>query len=133
MTTKKSGTQELHEYLDRSVDRILEDGTRAEARTLQAMAEAARALNPGASAALVDWDGPEVARLRAFGIVHGVLVRDLPADLQAHLLTRLRGGRTDGPAAVRDGAGPLEPRGSGGMVRNRRHRAASSSAMARGR
>jgi hypothetical protein len=44
---------------------------------LEALAAAARTLCPGAAAALVDWEGPEIARLRAFGIVHGALLRDL--------------------------------------------------------
>jgi hypothetical protein len=44
---------------------------------LEELAAIASALSPGAAAALVDWNGAEVARLRAFGIVHGVLLRDV--------------------------------------------------------
>ena len=91
--------QELNMHLDRTADRIVDRGTRTEAPALVAMAEAARQLMPGASAALVDWDGSEVARLRAFGIVHGAVIRDLPSEAQARLLTRLRGGFADEPAA----------------------------------
>ncbi len=82
---------ELNEILNRSADRIVADGTRAESRTLQAMAAAARGLTPGAADALIDWTGSEIARLRAFSVVHGVLLRDLPAHAQTELLNRLLG------------------------------------------
>lgn len=82
---------ELNEILNRTADRIVSDGTHAESRTLQAMESAARDLSPGAAAALVDWNGSEIARLRAFGIVHGVLLQDLSANAQAELLTQLLG------------------------------------------
>jgi hypothetical protein len=82
-------SMQLSQYLDRTVERILVDGTRAESRTLVAMAVAGRELRPGATAALIDWEGSEIARLRAFGIVHGVLVRDLPTSAQALLLSQL--------------------------------------------
>lgn len=82
---------ELNELLNRTADHIVADGTQTESLTLQAMASAAGNRNPGAAAALVDWDGSEIARLRAFGIVHGVLLRELPDDAQAQLLTHLLG------------------------------------------
>lgn len=82
---------ELHEILNRTADRIVADGTQAEWQILQAMGAAARDLNPGAAAALVDWNGSEVARLRAFGIIHGVLLRDIPANAQSQLLVQLFG------------------------------------------
>ncbi len=83
---------ELNEILNRTAEHIVDDGTRVESRALQAMASAAWDLSPGAAAALVDWNGSEIARLRAFGIVHGVLLRDLPANAQSELLTQLLGG-----------------------------------------
>lgn len=79
----------LNEFLDRTADRIAGSGTETEPRALEAMAAAARNLNPGAAAALVDWDGSEIARLRAFGIVHGTLLRELPSTAQAELLAQL--------------------------------------------
>lgn len=82
---------ELDEILNRTADRIVADGTQSEWRILQAMASAARNLNPGAAAALVDWNGSEVARLRAFGIIHGVLLRDIPANAQFQLQVQLPG------------------------------------------
>lgn len=91
MDTNKSTTMELAEILDRTAHRIVEGGTRTRSRTLQAMAAATRDVRPGAAAALVDWHGSEVARLRAFGIVHGVVLRDLPADAQQQLLRQLVG------------------------------------------
>lgn len=82
---------ELNELLSGTADRIVANGTQVETSTLQLMASEAQDLNPGAAAALVDWDGSEIARLRAFGIVHGVLLRELPAVAQAELLTHLLG------------------------------------------
>jgi len=89
MDTDKSTITELIEILDRTAHRIVDDGTRTRSRTLQAMAAATQNLCPGAAASLVDWAGSEIARLRAFGIVHGVVLRDLPADTQQHLLRQL--------------------------------------------
>ena len=82
---------ELTEVLDRTADRIVSNGTWEEAWTLQAMGAAARDLCPGAAAALIDWDGTEIARLRAFGIVHGVLLRELSTTTQADLASQLVG------------------------------------------
>lgn len=82
---------ELMEILDRTADRIVSEGTHAESWTLHVMEAAARDLCPGAAAALIDWDGSEIARLRAFGIVHGTLLRELPATTQAQLAMRLVG------------------------------------------
>lgn len=91
MDTDRSSTMELMEILSRTADRIVVDGTRAEAHTLHTMEAAARDLCPGAAAALVDWNGSEIARLRAFGIVHGVLLRDLSPDAQELILAGLLG------------------------------------------
>ena len=89
MDTDKNTIVELMEILDRTAHRIVGNGTRIRSRALEAMAAATRDLCPGAAAALVDWDGSEIARLRAFGIVHGVVLRDLPADTQKLLLRQL--------------------------------------------
>ena len=80
---------ELNELLNRIAIHIVADGTQLESLTLEAMASAAGDLSPGAAAALVDWNGSEIARLRAFGIVHGVLLREHPAAAQTQLLTHL--------------------------------------------
>lgn len=72
-------------------DRVVELGTRDEAPALEALARAAGEASPGSAAALVDWDGSEIARLRAFGIVHGVVLRDLSPVQQAALLDGLGG------------------------------------------
>jgi hypothetical protein len=91
MDTNKSMIVELMETLDRTADRIVADGSPSRSRTLQAMADATRDVCPGAAAALVDWNGAEIARLRAFGIVHGVVLRRLSANAQNHLLRQLTG------------------------------------------
>lgn len=80
---------DLNELLNGTADRVVAGGTYAEAWTLEVIASAAATLSPGAAAALVDWDGSEVARLRAFGIVHGVLLRELPAHARAELAKQL--------------------------------------------
>ncbi len=75
--------------LCRVAGRLVEHGTRAEAAALLALSAAAAGLAPGAAAALVDWEGSEVARLRAFGVVHGALVHGLEVEDRARLLERL--------------------------------------------
>ncbi|BAS09335.1 hypothetical protein AHiyo4_27570 [Arthrobacter sp. Hiyo4] len=90
METNWKTTGELNTFFNLTADRIVAEGTHAERRTLELMASAARPFAPGAAAALNDWDGREVARLRAFGIVHGVLVRELSAPAQAGLLAQLK-------------------------------------------
>ena len=91
MDTNQSTITELTDILDRTAHRIVDHGTRTKSRTLQAMAAATQDMCPGAAAALVDGAGSEIARLRAFGIVHGVVLRDLPADAQRLLLSQLVG------------------------------------------
>ncbi|MGY4542224.1 hypothetical protein ACVWY0_002137 [Arthrobacter sp. UYNi723] len=89
METNWKTTGELNTFINLTADHIVAEGTQAERRTLQLMASAVQAFAPGAAAALNDWDGSEIARLRAFGIVHGVLVRELGAPAQAELLAQL--------------------------------------------
>ena len=72
-------------------ERITEHGTAAEARVLELVSAAVHRTNPGAAAALVDWNGAEIARLRAFGLVHGVVVADLDAGAQSALLDQVLG------------------------------------------
>jgi hypothetical protein len=97
----------LHEILDGTAHRIASRGTHSEALVLEALAAAARNLCPGAAAALVDWEGPEIARLRAFGIVHGALLGDLgsvssAASGQAGLADLAWVGRRDTPLSDQD-------------------------------
>ena len=66
--------------------RLVEKGTRSEVPVLEAIAAVASGASPGAAAALVDWDGTEVARLRAFGDLHGVVLRRSDPCAQAYLL-----------------------------------------------
>ncbi len=61
-----------------------------ESRILEAMSAAAGEVCPGAAAALVDWSGSEIARLRAFGVVHGVVLRLGPCD-RSWFLDRILG------------------------------------------
>jgi hypothetical protein len=89
MDTNKSTLAELAEVLDRTAQRVVDEGTPSRSETLEAMAAATRGLCPGAAAALVDWHGSEIARLRAFGIVHGVALRDLSSDMQYDLMRQI--------------------------------------------
>jgi hypothetical protein len=84
-------TMQLDGMLQRIAERIVENGTPTEAPVLQAMASLSRQVCPGAAAALVDWDGTETARLRAFGIVHGVVLEILGASGGSLLLDEVRG------------------------------------------
>ena len=81
----------LEALLDLVAERIAEHGTAAEARVLELVSAAVHRTNPGAAAALVDWNGAEIARLRAFGLVHGVVVTDLGAGAQSALLDQILG------------------------------------------
>ena len=89
---------ELSRLLGELAERIAEEGTQAERPALQAVAYATRSLSPGAAAALVDWWGSETARLRAYGLLHGVVLRALDRDDQSWLVDRLRGTPADAPA-----------------------------------
>jgi hypothetical protein len=82
----------LEELLARAVDRVIDNGTPAEYRTLSAIASATQDMCPGAAAALVDWNGSEAARLRAFGIVHGAILARLSPRARSYLLETLLGG-----------------------------------------
>lgn len=81
---------ELQSSLTHIAHHIAEQGTHTESETLELLATAIRPTNPGVADALVDWDGAEVARLRAFGIAHGIL-RSQPGLLQQSVLTSLDG------------------------------------------
>jgi hypothetical protein len=88
----EDGTRELGVLLDRIAERIAEHGTATERPALEALHDTTRWAAPGASAALVDPDGSETARLRAFGVLHGVVLGVLGPEDRAWLLDRLRGG-----------------------------------------
>jgi len=64
----------LQEMLATIAENIAEHGTRMEAQALTALAAAVRDTQPGAASALSDWDGAEVARLRAFAVIHITVV-----------------------------------------------------------
>jgi hypothetical protein len=88
-TATPLGRLRLESILDRTAERIVESGTLTESATLCAMSAATRHLSPGAAAALVDWDGAEAARLRAFSILHGVVLRELGVGDRSRLLAEL--------------------------------------------
>jgi hypothetical protein len=81
---------ELAQLLEEAAHHIAERGTGSERRLLEAMSEVAAPSAPGAAAALVDRDGAEAARLRAFGQVHGHLMEALGPREHARLLDLLQ-------------------------------------------
>ena len=80
---------ELSTVLDGLAQTIVEQGTSIERQALEHLSAAAQQASPGAAAALVDWSGSEAARLRAYGVVHGIVLA-LPASEQLSLRARLR-------------------------------------------
>jgi hypothetical protein len=92
--------RELAHLLGQVADRVAESGTESEKEAAHALSDAARLHAPGAADALVDWEGAEAARLRAFGVLHGVVLHVLGAEDCAWLLDRLRP-PGDSPAAGR--------------------------------
>jgi len=68
---------ELARVLDRASHRVAEKGTAAERRLLAAMSEVAAQSAPGVAAALIDPEGTEISRLRAFGLMHTHLLEAL--------------------------------------------------------
>jgi hypothetical protein len=82
---------ELDGILRRVAESVVECGTVNERRVLALLATAASQASPGAAAALVDWDGAEIARLRAFGIVHGVVLDTLHRSDRLWLLHQILG------------------------------------------
>lgn len=81
----------LDELLDHVAHAVAEAGTATELAFLERLSAAAAEVSPGAAAALVDWDGAEVARLRAYGVLHARVSALGPAP-QAALLDELRYG-----------------------------------------
>lgn len=91
MDTHLGTAEELAAILDRAAHHIVDAGTKTEVQALRAMARAARDLRPGAASALTDWAAPEIVRLRAFGLVHGAVLRELGAMEQERLRGELLG------------------------------------------
>ena len=81
----------LDDLLAAVAERIVEHGTASEARVLEHVAAAVRGVSPGASAALVDRDGSEVARQRAVGVAQGVVIGHLDQRARAALLDEILG------------------------------------------
>src|SRR5689334_16280059 len=82
-------TVELAQVLGRAADVIAACGTSSERRVLAALSEVAAELAPGAAAAVVDRDGTEISRLRAFGLLHAQVLAVLGPREHARLLDLL--------------------------------------------
>jgi hypothetical protein len=92
LATSTDPTRRVRGLLDDVAVRVASSGTRTERRVLHAMSDVAAPVAPGAAAALVDWGGTEVSRLRAFGVVHRLVVEELGPYFHAMLLDRVSGG-----------------------------------------
>ena len=85
---------ELKVTYDRLADVIMAFGTTAVRGELEAIARQVRHDQPGAAAALTDWDGAEIARERAFAVIRNQQLREAALDgMRDHHLahTMLRG------------------------------------------
>lgn len=91
---------EVAHRLDAAAHRIADLGTAAEPRLLEAMHDVIEATAPGTAAALIDPVGSEVARLRAFGMAHSLVVDELGPDEHAWLLDLLDNGARRRPGLV---------------------------------
>ena len=96
----------LAHVLDEAAHRIADRGTASARRVLEAMADVAAPSAPDAAAALVDREGTEISRLRAFGLVHGHVLEALGPRDHARLLHLLDGEDTEDDG----GAGELPHR-----------------------
>ena len=67
---------ELKVTYDRLADVIMAFGTTAVRDELDALAVHVRHEQPGAAAALTDWEGSEIARERAFAVIRNQQVRE---------------------------------------------------------
>lgn len=90
---------ETQTTFDRITRSIVEFGTRHEMHALEVLALEARGIRPGTAAALVDWDGAEVVRLRAFGVVVTALRGHLSLDALQELCRDIDLGAPIAPAA----------------------------------
>lgn len=84
---------------DRITRNIVELGTRHERHALEMLAVEAQGMRPGTAAALVDWGGAEIVRLRAFGVVVTALREHLSLDALQKLCRDIDLGATIAPAA----------------------------------
>jgi len=60
---------ELKSFFDHLADAITSRGTVAVRDQLEQLADEVRDSQPGAAAALTDWEGAEIARERAFSVI----------------------------------------------------------------
>ena len=67
-------------YFDRLADAIMAFGTTAVRGDLDELASRVRHVDPGAAAALTDWEGSEIARERAFAVIRNQQVREKALD-----------------------------------------------------
>ena len=77
----------LRAHLKQIAERLVALGTEVETHRLIEIARVIRSAAPGTAAALVDWDGSEVSRLRAFAAASCVVLR-LPIADHRYLVER---------------------------------------------
>ncbi len=81
-------TIDLTTVLDDLAHSIADNGIAGHLGEIEYLAAEARDEAPSAAAVLVDPNAAEIVRQRAFGIVHGVLVRQVRADRSLATATR---------------------------------------------
>ncbi len=82
---------DLSTLLDEAADRVATGRVHDLWPLLEALAAAGGERRPGAAAALVDRDGPDVARMRAFGTIHRTVLGSDPA-VRRRLIAELHSG-----------------------------------------
>jgi len=87
-------TQQSRTVLANLAIDVAEEGTLAHRPVLEALANVVRPVAPGIAEALIDWDGSEVARLRAFGLAHRSFRHELDENAREDFIMMMRPARS---------------------------------------
>ncbi len=86
-------TQQTRTALSTLAHGVADDGTLAHRGAIEALADTIRDAQPAVAIALTDWDGTEVARLRAFGLAHRTMRFELEEDAREAFVQLVRPAR----------------------------------------
>lgn len=91
ITTTQETDMNLETRMNEMAHQVVEQGTESAREHLETIAAFITGRAPGAAAALIDWDGAEIVRARAFGRAAGVIINDLEVWEQNALVDELTG------------------------------------------
>jgi hypothetical protein len=94
ITTTQEIDMNLETRMNEMAHQVAEQGTESARDHLEAIAARIAGRAPGAAAALIDWDGAEIMRARAFGRAARVVVNDLEEWERHALVDELTGTAT---------------------------------------